>query len=188
LKPDSVPEGALTEVLHSHVDARRREFRGITEHEDRICSKIRSIRNKLIHEVMEKCGRLPFAGYECSRDLVREICEHIRGNMPDDPRIGTLKIPTIKGYLDFCCDECRKSAAQDYERSQGDDVRARQLQRLERCIEEHLNEPERGVVRASLERDKGSEYRRQEGMEMAEFQRLLRLAKQHLRRCLDSEE
>jgi hypothetical protein len=187
LKPNVTPEQALKVLLYSHIDVRRREIRGMTEHEDRICSKIRSIRKVLIQEVMQKNGRLPFAGYECSWEVVHEIRKHIRHNMPDDPRIGTLKIGTIKGYLDFCCDECRQSAAQDYERSQDDDVRARQLQRLVRCIE-HLNEPERGIVRASLEQDKGAEYRRREGMEMAEFQRLLRLAKQHLRRCLDSEE
>jgi hypothetical protein len=58
---------------------------------------------------------------------------------------------------------------------------------LKRCIDQ-IDERERGVILASLEEDEGAEYRRREGMEIAEFRRLKNLALRHLRNCLDPKE
>jgi hypothetical protein len=197
LKPSVAQEQALTVILHSLLDARRRELCGRSEYEDRIWRKLWPISKGLMQEFQEEHGRPRPPGYRCSREHAAEIRLRILRDIPNDPAVRSLKIDTIKGYFDQFCDECLKLASQEYagvHYGEGDDgvglpthLKILMSNRLKRCIDQ-INQRERGVILASLEEDEGAEYRRREGMEMAEFRRLKNLALRHLRNCLDPKE
>jgi hypothetical protein len=197
LKPNVAQEQALTVILHSLLDARRRELCGRTEYEERIWRKLWPISKSLMQEFQEGHGRPRPPGYRCSREHAAEIRLRILRDMPYDPSVRSIKIDTIKGYFDQFCDECVKLASQEYagvHYGEGDDgaglptyLKSVMLLSLKKCIDQ-LNEPERSVILASLEEDEGAEYRWREGMKTDEFRRLKNLALRHLRNCLDPKE
>jgi hypothetical protein len=197
LKPNVAQEQALTVVLHSLLDARRRELCGRTEYEERVWRKLWPISKGLMEEFQEGHGRPRPAGYRCSREHAAEIRLRILRDIPNDPAVRSIKIDTIKGYFDQFCDECLRLACQEYagvHYGEADDglglpthLKILMSYSLKRCIDQ-IDERERGVILASLEEDEGAEYRRREGMEIAEFRRLKNLALRHLRNCLDPKE
>jgi hypothetical protein len=197
LKPNVAQEQALTVMLHSLLDARRRELCGRTEYEERIWRKLWPISKGLLQEFQEGHGRPRPPGYRCCREHAVEIRLRILRDMPNDPSVRHIKADTIKGYFDQFCDECVKLASQEYagvHYGEGDDgvglptyLKTVMLHSLKRCIDQ-LNERERSVILASLEEDEGAEYRWREGMKMGEFRRLKNLALRHLRKCLDPKE
>jgi hypothetical protein len=197
LKPNVSQEQALTVMLHSLLDARRRELCGRTEYEERIWRKLWPISKSLMQEFLEGHGRPRPPGYRCSREHASEIRLRILRDMPNDPAVRSIKIYTIKGYFDQFCDECLRLASQEYAWVHyGEDeggaglptyLKTLMLNSLKRCIDQ-LNERERAVILASLEGDEGAEYRCREGMEMGEFRRLKNLALRHLRNFLDPKE
>jgi Holliday junction resolvase-like predicted endonuclease len=197
LKPNVSQEQALTVMLHSLLDARRRELCGRTEYEERIWRKLWPISKSLMQEFQEGHGRPRPAGYRCSQEHASEIRLRILRDMPNDPAVRSIKTYTIKGYFDQFCDECLKLASQEYAwvHYGEDDVgtglpsylKILMLNSMKRCIDQ-LSERERGVVLASLEEDEGAKYRCREGMEMDEFRRLRNLALRHLRIFLDPKE
>lgn len=164
----------------------------MTEYEHRFWVKLQAISDLVMP------GYHPPA-YRCSWQHAKEVCDRIRKDMPNDRLLGNPRTSTIKDYFERFCHECREFTAQEYARLHaqepfGDgatglsaELKEAMLQRLEERIQQ-LDEPLRGVVQASLQPDKGAEYRRRDGMESGDFERLLRLAKRELRRRLDPEE
>jgi hypothetical protein len=85
LKPNVAQEQALTVILHSLLDARRRELCGRTEYEERIWRKLWPISKGLMQEFQEGHGRPRPPGYRCSREHAAEIRLRILRDMPNDP-------------------------------------------------------------------------------------------------------
>src|SRR5262249_54403908 len=73
LNPEVVRKQALSQILKAHLDARRREAIGVTEHEDRVWAKLRKYSKDLIREFEAKHGRPPPRGYQCSRAHFEEL-------------------------------------------------------------------------------------------------------------------
>ena len=179
--------------LRSYLNACRREIEGMTEHEHRVWVKLHAISNDVMRH-----RRLHPRGYRCSWEHAEEVRERILKDMPNDRLVGKKRVSTIKEYFDLFSDEGRELTAEEYERLRlrepsgegatglSPELKEAMLQQLEKLIEQQ-DEPLRGVVQAWLQPDKGAEYRRRQGMENGEFERLLRLAKHELRGRLDPE-
>jgi hypothetical protein len=198
LKPGVTQKQALRVIMRSYLNARHREIEGTTEYEHRVWAKLYPISNDLMREYPRRHGHFPPLAHRCSWEHAEDIRARILHDMPNDRIVGNIRMSTIKEYFDQFCDECRQITSQEYVRllhgqSLSDDaaglppeVKEAVLRQLEEAIEQ-LDEPKRSVVRASLQPDGGAEYRRREGMQNAEFGRLLRLAKRELRGRLDPE-
>ena len=209
LNPNVTCEQALSQLLKTHLDARRREAAGITEHEDRVWAKLRQISDDLIREYQAKHGRSPPRGYRCSPEHFREIRVRILRDEPDDQRVGKIKSSTIEVYFGRFCDECRhlvslESASETSHPGEpwGNGVLVlppsltKALPLLKKCID-RLDARMRDVIHAAYfekpkvvilppQRPGGrAECRGREALGEGECERLRKEALRQLRMCLD---
>jgi len=209
LNPEVVRKQALSQILKAHLDARRREAIGVTEHEDRVWAKLRKYSKDLIREFEAKHGRPPPRGYQCSRAHFEELHARIGRDEPYDQRIGKIKLSTIEEYFGQFCDECRHliplnnvSETLRLDEPSGDGVtglppnlKEEMLQRLKECIN-GLDKPMRDVIYATYFQesqaatlcpeppDGGVECRNREALGEEEFKRLQKEARRQLEICL----
>ena len=200
------PERALSRILKIHLDARRWEARGLTEHEARVWAKLLRVSKDLIQEYQSAHGYPPAPGYRCSPEHFKKIRLRILRNAQDDARIGRIKLHTIEEYFGRLCEECRElvSLEPGYEApADGEDAGIAILRSsvkkagllLEKCID-CLDERLRDVIRVAYygastaaplrpeQLKSGAEQCGQETLAKGDFERLRKEALRQLRECL----
>jgi hypothetical protein len=201
------PERALSRILKVHLDARRWEARGLTEHEARVWTKLLRVSTDLMQEYQSAHGYPPAPGYRCSPEHFKQIRLRILRDAQDDARIGRIKLHTIDEYFGRLCKECRELVSLEpwYEAPADDEdggiaVLPSSVKKagplLEKCID-YLDERLRDVIRVAyygasttaplrLEQLKsGAEQSGQKTLAKGEFERLRKEALRQLRKCLD---
>jgi hypothetical protein len=195
---DVDPIRALGQILKAHLDARRREAVDVTEHQERVWTKLRRISNELISEYQAAQGRFPPYGYRCGREHFANIRRRILRDMPRDRQVGPMKTGTIEVYFARFCDECREQAFREYAEPWSDGaaelpphLKEEMTQVLTVCVD-RLDAPLRDAVHAAYrlgERTAAAGPGKPGGGAAApddkEFKRLKKEALRQLRVCVE---
>jgi hypothetical protein len=193
--------------LKVHLDARRWEAKGLTEHEARVWTKLLRVSADLMREYQSVHGCPPAPGYRCSPEHFKQIRLRILRDARDDAWIGSIKLRTIDEYFGRLCEECRELVSLEpghVTPADGADGGAAVLPPsvkkagplLEKCID-CLDERLRDVIRvayygASMVVPLGPEQRgpgdeQSETLAKGDFERLRKEALRQLRKCLDGQ-
>jgi hypothetical protein len=189
-RPDVEPRKAFGRLLSIHLNARRWEVLSRPEHKDRVWRILWEHDQKVKKEYRKKSEPAPD---QCSDEHFKNIQRSIQAG-ENNARVNGIKLGTIRDYFMEFCPACRGLASQEYERSRETEpwnasaampsyLQERMVAALEKCIEQ-LDEPERGIVKASLTPDGGAAYRGDKGMSPVKFRQWRGSALCRLRACL----